>query len=86
MLKRIGNLKPDHQAPLRNDVMANKLDQYGKLLMQIRNKQMGDVIQVTAIQFKADLCKAGRVLEHMMLIGYSKAQLQLAKLSMLESL
>ena len=66
-------------------MVATKLVQYGKTLTQIRKKKTGDIIQVTALQFKGDWGMAGKVLEHTMLNGYSKQQLQIAKLAILES-
>ena len=85
MLQRIGNLKPEYQAQKRGDVVATKRVQYGKMLTQIRIKKMGDVMTVTALQFKGDWCMAVKVLELMMLASYSKQQLQIVKLAILEN-
>ena len=66
-------------------VFVRIMVEHGKQIYQIRNKTQGEVMQVTRGAFGNRFMLAGHVLERLMYEGYSKQQLSLLKIAMLEN-
>ena len=66
-------------------VFVRIMVEHGKQIYQIRNKTQGEVMQVTRGAFGNRFMLAGYMLERLMHEGYSKQQLSLLKIAMLEN-
>ena len=82
LLPLVGSPQPLYAAGPQ--VVSKAVVEYGKKIFQIRNKTKGEVIQVTFGAFRSRFILAGHVLERLMHEGYSKDQLSVVKLAMLE--
>ena len=83
LLPLVGSPQPLYAAGPQ--VLCRNLVEYGKKIFQIRNKTQQEVIQITFGAFRDRFILAGHVLERLMHEGYSKEQLSVVKIMMLEN-
>ena len=83
LLPLVGSPQPVYAAGPQ--VVSGKKMEYGKKILQIRNKTQKECIQITFGAFRDRFILAGHVLERLMHEGYSKAQLSVVKIMMLEN-
>ena len=83
LLPLAGSPQPQYAAGPQ--VVCQKKVEYGKTIFQIRNKTQNEVIQITLRNYPGIFLLAGHVLERLMHEGYSKEQLSVVKIVMLEN-